>query len=100
MFAAAAAAVVMAYGSPAIGLPRDMGAVPSATANLLGQTAGFKLDLTLPADAGGRDRFGLADQTFKARNPQSFLTEKLQALGIQTQKPSGGASGRWYMFVA
>jgi len=104
MFAVFAVATMMASVSPEADTARTPVEAALATdfpSAADGQGVGIRLDFTPHAGAGLRpyDHFGGVDRTFRARNAKGYLTDRLQAMGVQTQRPYGG-SGHWYLYVA
>lgn len=65
------------------------------------QAAGYSLDITPHAGIGmsSLGRSAEAGATFKVGDAKSALAERLEALGVQTERPYGGP-GHWYLFAA
>jgi hypothetical protein len=65
------------------------------------QAAGYSFDIT-PHAGVGMTSFGRSTEagaTFKVGDAKSAIADKLEAMGVQTERPYGGA-GRWYLYAA
>jgi hypothetical protein len=65
------------------------------------QVTGHPLDFTpnFAAGVAAPSKLTEAGATFSLGDAKSYARDKLNSLGVQTQRPAGGA-GKWYVFVA
>jgi hypothetical protein len=85
------------FAGPRSGLTDLPGADPMSDLHTVGYDLGFAPHVGVSMTTYARPNESGA--TLRIGDARSFLTGKLHALGVSTEKPYGGA-GRWYLFAA